>query len=577
MLFSISMLGNPSSTNCNCQHSIAGQEEGDGSPTSAVWQEFGIFRQSPSTTPVVAIKKRSHDEEDNDCGTSITRPNPEKRQKKFQDISNTSQLLGWGSSTFSLSVIDDCHPNKNSISKQIATFLINEANHIRLKEERVRPHSLANDILSRIASTPFDSDEMRSFYRQNNWSDSSRLTAATNSTPEIMPLPIIPQNKFIKESSRRKLIAILNQDISKFLLGEAERMEEQLPLQNHFDSSNINTCPPPNDNTDEYVVSLQDASIANFGVMHDGSISFLGYQSDDVNVVKRMKPGDVIVNINGNGMNNLSDLLGAAAFEISQVTTKVSYLTCVDRESYNRRTAPKTVADAQTNYDASLRKSMRLQGLHHIAIRQKWSHEHRYNHNEKEASIKKLKQHFDVCEQLREMAWKDLKLKERQMKELEQLRRRPFATASDIIKASHAEASKLPVAFGFHLYDKASKASATAAATKWSKEGKEAVISMFTVKNDSANTTGTTRSSAKLLLTELMGSEEFPGWTKKTFERVSGNTTGTKDSYFYSPENQFKFRSIKGVKIFIGILSEPGVAGDESRALALYKQRGHKL
>ena len=216
--------------------------------------------------------------------------------------------------------------------------------------------------------------------------------------------------------------------------------------------------------------------------------------------------------------------------------------------------------------------------------------------------LRKLKQHFQVAEKLRETAWRNLRSKQvlveakkvADAKTAAKAKKKkviPTATATDVIKISHADVSKLSVAFGFHLGDKDSKASAKAAATKWRVEGKKAANSIFIGKNtpsskntlsskgrpgspNSAGKNTTSRSAAILLSNESMGSK-YPGWTKKTFERASGNTAGTKDAYFYSPHQQIKFRAMKGVDLFIGILSEPGVGG-ESVAMKLYKQRGYK-
>ena len=63
----------------------------------------------------------------------------------------------------------------------------------------------------------------------------------------------------------------------------------------------------------------------------------------------------------------------------------------------------------------------------------------------------------------------------------------------------------------------------------------------------------------------------------KMFQRASGSTAGGTDKYFYSPQKEIKFRSMKGCKTFVGILSEPGVDGNELEAKKLYKERGNKF
>ena len=66
------------------------------------------------------------------------------------------------------------------------------------------------------------------------------------------------------------------------------------------------------------------------------------------------------------------------------------------------------------------------------------------------------------------------------------------------------------------------------------------------------------------------------GWVVKLFQRMAGKTAGSTDKYFYSPK-KVKFRSMKGCKLFIDILSEPDVDGSESIALNVYKDRGYKF
>ena len=63
----------------------------------------------------------------------------------------------------------------------------------------------------------------------------------------------------------------------------------------------------------------------------------------------------------------------------------------------------------------------------------------------------------------------------------------------------------------------------------------------------------------------------------KTFQRTGGKTAGSTDKYFYSPQKEIKFRSMKGCIQFIEILGEPEVDGNETIALKLYKERGYKF
>ena len=59
------------------------------------------------------------------------------------------------------------------------------------------------------------------------------------------------------------------------------------------------------------------------------------------------------------------------------------------------------------------------------------------------------------------------------------------------------------------------------------------------------------------------------GWLKKKFERSSGTSKGTHDRYWFSPVEQYKFRSIKEVKKFLDCLKKTG--GDETKAKKLMK------
>lgn len=80
----------------------------------------------------------------------------------------------------------------------------------------------------------------------------------------------------------------------------------------------------------------------------------------------------------------------------------------------------------------------------------------------------------------------------------------------------------------------------------------------------------------------LISSSDSPpglpnGWTMKTFQRMSGKTSGTTDSYWYTPQLKLKFRSKKGCTQFIEILNEPGIDGDESMAFNTFKKRGFRV
>lgn len=59
------------------------------------------------------------------------------------------------------------------------------------------------------------------------------------------------------------------------------------------------------------------------------------------------------------------------------------------------------------------------------------------------------------------------------------------------------------------------------------------------------------------------------GWTKKTFERTCGKTKGRLDSYWYSPIQKKKFRSMTEVRRFLNALKQAN--GDEEKAWRLFK------
>jgi Methyl-CpG binding domain len=48
----------------------------------------------------------------------------------------------------------------------------------------------------------------------------------------------------------------------------------------------------------------------------------------------------------------------------------------------------------------------------------------------------------------------------------------------------------------------------------------------------------------------------WDGWTKRTFQRQSGRSKGTKDSYWYTPLNQYKLRSLTEVRRYMELYQE---------------------
>ncbi len=653
---------------CACRNSTIIGEDINSKDVVSEWQGFGIFasaavptacggEQSPSRAPLLLFDDttscRPHDDEDG--GTIIQLISPAERPKEFQSNNDNStpcqQLRHSGSATVSLSEEEEKgsaakkaaalrggggsntqppiqqlannsnHVNNSSINKQISEFLIQEANDIRYEEEySVHPHPLTNDILTRIVSTPFDSAGMLTCYKQNNNETAANTPSVTTIIP---PLSILPQKKFAEYSAKKKLCADVANVISTFLIDEVTKItpheEETLLLQQNNNDIASSSNSGTNNNHQAASTIILDMSLSNFGAMYDDTVVFLGYKMDSYQCTSELKPGDVIVSING---TNLEGLPCNTALEILQSFNSHAFLKFDNRESYKngRYTYPKTVAGAQKQYDAAYQMSIKLQNERQLALLQAKN----VRKLTQPKCIRKLTQHFAVSEELRTLAWNNLALKKRHQETIDNQRQQiavdmaakkaeaakkkrqqkavelaakrrkiiPVATASDVIQISHRDVSKLPVAFGFHLDDKSSKSLATAAATKWRNGGKKAAKSVYIAKitpnskqqgtpeshqhNPSSNTSSTPRGSANLLWEGLLG-EEFPGWTKKTFERATGASAKTKDSYFYSPHNQIKFRAMKGVRLFIGILSEPGVAGDESVALKIYKERGHKI
>eukprot|EP00984_Skeletonema_dohrnii_P033497 scaffold30297_cov61-Skeletonema_dohrnii-CCMP3373.AAC.1 len=204
-----------------------------------------------------------------------------------------------------------------------------------------------------------------------------------------------------------------------------------------------------------------------------------------------MQPGDVIVAINGANTIGLPGTYVVQQMLESGATTVHWHLTLADRNWYNAENAPKTVTEAQKNYDDAYNLSVSLQQRQHRFDKSYSSKTHSVRER-----LEAIRHHFRVAEKLRSMAYWKLRSKQAEiqkelveslkaaeakreaeaMKVLEARRKAakakkkkviPTATASDVIKISRADVSKLPVAFGFRLGDKSSKIAATAAATKW--------------------------------------------------------------------------------------------------------------
>lgn len=136
---------------------------------------------------------------------------------------------------------------------------------------------------------------------------------------------------------------------------------------------------------------------------------------------------------------------------------------------------------------------------------------------------------------------------------------------------------------------KAKKAKTPAAATPVSKKGKAAAAATSASKKATATATSASKKGKASASKKGKASPKTPtsatevwsgvptedigvdwtGWTKKTFERASGKTKGSKDSYWYTPVGKYKLRSHNEVKRFVKHLSDAG--GDEEEAHKRFK------
>jgi hypothetical protein len=119
-------------------------------------------------------------------------------------------------------------------------------------------------------------------------------------------------------------------------------------------------------------------------------------------------------------------------------------------------------------------------------------------------------------------------------------------------------------------------ASGTSPVCKSVKKGKSGnKPSIIKPKSSGASPSG---SGAATLIASSDSPPGLPtGWKMKTFRRMAGKTAGTTDSYWFSPQLMHRFRSMKGCNLFIGILNEPGIDGNESVAINEFKKRGFRV
>jgi hypothetical protein len=162
--------------------------------------------------------------------------------------------------------------------------------------------------------------------------------------------------------------------------------------------------------------------------------------------------------------------------------------------------------------------------------------------------------------------------------------------------------SRMPVAFGFHLNNgHLSTELGRSKAAGWNIEGlaaaeSEEMLGLFVSRKDKKNKTGSKTPNGKRKSNggggtgtprppktpaTLISTDATPnlpeGWVSKTYRRTSGVSVGRPDTYFFSPQKELRFRSMKSCRTFIQIMEEPGVNGDEAIALKVYKARGHKI
>ena len=150
------------------------------------------------------------------------------------------------------------------------------------------------------------------------------------------------------------------------------------------------------------------------------------------------------------------------------------------------------------------------------------------------------------------------------------------------------------MAFGFNINDGASEIAAKNKTEKWLNEGKKHITDgKKKGTNNKENKKGSSRKSNTPSKggtkggtpgkspAELLSTQPAPnmpeGWILKTYQRKGGETKSRNDRYWYSPQDGIRFRSMKGCNLFIDILAEPSVNGDEGAALKVYKERGHKF
>lgn len=456
-------------------------------------------------------------------------------------------------------------------------------------EEAVVPHPCNNDVLPFILATPFDGQSMLALHRLKEGIQFDAETAANLVSSHSNQVPILPQkqfNKFMREGQSAHnqnqakgpmSSSDISAEVSSFLAAQGKSMMAKPQVSSHTPAlSNENLAPfryppPPQQTQNELQMALMTqqlllSHIAAQNPLHSYH-SMLAYESLQQHNRQQQQ------------LNELRHLQNLAALE--QLSGGMS-------SAYNSDVAALGAARAMlltTDGDAQSQRSSRISALA--------SGYTGAAHNFPTAAD----QHQPFASQLNPATFQRAPAQDVSGAQVVHSPAKAVAPVPPVVAASHfcskanvQATAKMPVAFGFHLDDDGSKLAALAAAANWKAQGQKAAKDVQSAKGrrslcgtpkgaktpKGSGTPKTPRTPAVLLSTKAAtGLPE--GWVVKTFKRSSGRTAGGTDKYFFSPQAELKFRSMKAAKAFVGILSEPGVDGKESEAAKLFKERGHKF
>ena len=106
------------------------------------------------------------------------------------------------------------------------------------------------------------------------------------------------------------------------------------------------------------------------------------------------------------------------------------------------------------------------------------------------------------------------------------------------------------------------------------KTSKSKVVANATANTTKAKKRATGKPTPKLVFEgepdEALEGGWPEGWTKKTYQRMSGASKGGHDRYWYTPKTQFKLRSMVEVRRFLRALDQTN--GDEDKARKIFKK-----